>query len=128
MNRLLDCLNDANVFSSNPIFTRPLAAIFSDCGNKANTSQKLDIFSPINHQKLATVNMASQSQLNEQLIMATDAFSEWRLVPAPKRGELVRVMGQCFRKYKKELAVLISLECGKIYQESFQHEPFLFQK
>jgi aldehyde dehydrogenase (NAD+) len=49
---------------------------------------------------------------------AADAFALWRNIPAPRRGELVRLLGDELRKAKSDLAMLITLECGKILQES----------
>ncbi len=49
---------------------------------------------------------------------AAQAFLQWRNVPAPKRGEFVRLLGEMLREAKPVLAKLITLECGKIIQES----------
>src|SRR5205085_7939008 len=49
---------------------------------------------------------------------AADAFLVWRTVPAPRRGELVRLLGEGLREAKTVLAKLITLECGKIHAES----------
>ena len=46
-----------------------------------------------------------------------DAFKSWRNTPAPRRGELVRLIGEELRAEKENLGRLVSLECGKIYQE-----------
>ncbi len=54
-----------------------------------------------------------------QFIMekAQEAFQYWRMVPAPKRGDIVRQMGNEFRRHKEDLGRLVSYEMGKIYQE-----------
>ena len=49
---------------------------------------------------------------------ALRAFLEWRLVPAPRRGELVRLLGEELRAAKEPLARLVTIEAGKIFQES----------
>src|SRR5262249_51871735 len=49
---------------------------------------------------------------------ASTAFEFWRALPAPKRGEVVRLMGEQFRQHKADLAMLISLETGKILAEA----------
>ena len=49
---------------------------------------------------------------------AAAAFEQWRTVPAPRRGELVRLLGEELRAAKEPLARLVTLECGKIHQES----------
>jgi aldehyde dehydrogenase (NAD+) len=48
---------------------------------------------------------------------ATEAFKEWRMVPAPKRGEIVRQIGNRLREFKEPLGSLVSYEMGKVYQE-----------
>ena len=50
-------------------------------------------------------------------VRAVSAFQEWQNVPAPKRGEVVRQIGNALRENKKELGALVSLETGKIIQE-----------
>ena len=54
----------------------------------------------------------------QQVIDAQEAFKTWREVPAPKRGEVIRILGNKFRDKKEELAEIITSEVGKIYQES----------
>ena len=54
----------------------------------------------------------------QQIIDAQKAFKTWREVPAPKRGEVIRILGNKFREKKEELAEIITSEVGKIYQES----------
>ena len=54
----------------------------------------------------------------QQVIDAQKAFKTWREVPAPKRGEVIRILGNKFREKKEELAEIITSEVGKIYQES----------
>ncbi|MCK6508485.1 aldehyde dehydrogenase family protein [Myxococcota bacterium] len=66
---------------------------------------------------LATVQMAHRAQYEEVAQAATSAFSSWRMVPAPKRGELIRVLGNALREEKEPLGRLVSLEMGKILQE-----------
>jgi aldehyde dehydrogenase (NAD+) len=50
--------------------------------------------------------------------LAAQAFEQWRVVPPPRRGELVRLLGEELRAAKERLAQLITLEAGKILQES----------
>ena len=54
----------------------------------------------------------------QQVIDAQEAFKTWREVPAPKRGEVIRILGNKLREKKKDLAEIITSEVGKIYQES----------
>ena len=76
-----------------------------------------EIFSPADGQRLGAVQMATVDDYNEVVGKAHAAFLEWRLVPAPKRGEIVRQIGQKLRDCKEPLGRLVSLEMGKIYQE-----------
>jgi aldehyde dehydrogenase (NAD+) len=58
----------------------------------------------------------------EVIIRAGEAFREWRLVPAPRRGEIVREIGNAVRAHKKELGALVSLEVGMLYGLSMHSE------
>ena len=66
---------------------------------------------------IATVRLASRAHLEEVTRAAQEAFERWRLVPAPRRGEIVRQMGEVLRAHKEDLGRLITLEVGKIYSE-----------
>ena len=68
--------------------------------------------------KSSVFREVSTLQVNDALKTLNESFVSWQMVPAPKRGELVRVISNMARKYKKELAHLITLESGKIYEES----------
>ena len=61
--------------------------------------------------------MASAQEYGQVVTAAQDAFKKWRLVPAPQRGEVIRLLGEEFRAQKEELGALISLEMGKIRAE-----------
>ena len=76
-----------------------------------------EINSPADGQRLGAVQMASVEDYNEVVDQAHAAFVEWRLMPAPKRGEIVRQIGNRLRDLKEPLGKLVSLEMGKIYQE-----------
>ena len=77
----------------------------------------LDISSPIDNQKLATVQIATDQQYEQIMTESAEAHAVWRKVPAPKRGELVRQIGLALRERKEDLGALVTLEMGKIYQE-----------
>jgi aldehyde dehydrogenase (NAD+) len=74
--------------------------------------------SPINGHELATINDAQSGDVKKAVDAAAEAFKTWRLVPAPKRGEFVRRIGNKLRERKSELAELVTLEAGKIKSES----------
>ncbi len=78
----------------------------------------LTVTSPIDGGVLARFPQASVADFQRAAARSTAAFSQWRTVPAPLRGELVRRIGQKFRERKEELAFLISVECGKIVAEA----------
>jgi aldehyde dehydrogenase (NAD+) len=73
--------------------------------------------SPINGEVLAELPEASAADAAAVVDAAHRAFLDWRLVPAPKRGELVRLLGEELRAHKAELGRLVSIEVGKIVSE-----------
>lgn len=77
----------------------------------------LEVFSPIDTQNLAKVELATQEDYKQIIAEAQKAFKIWRTIPAPKRGEVVRQIGNKLREYKEPLGKLVSLEMGKLYQE-----------
>jgi aldehyde dehydrogenase (NAD+) len=74
--------------------------------------------SPIDGSTLATIRSAQPADVNAAVDAADKAFLKWRLVPAPRRGELVRRIGQKLRERKIDLANLVTLETGKITSEA----------
>lgn len=76
------------------------------------------IRSPIDGSTLAKLAFIDATQTNAIIDEAHDAFLEWRTVPAPIRGELVRVLGELLREHKEALATVITLEAGKIQSEA----------
>jgi aldehyde dehydrogenase (NAD+) len=76
-----------------------------------------DIHSPIDGSLLATVKMATQEDYEAVIMHAQAAFQVWQRVPAPKRGEVVRQIGDRLRAHKAELGQLVTWEMGKILQE-----------
>jgi aldehyde dehydrogenase (NAD+) len=75
------------------------------------------IFSPADGAKIATARMATAADYQHVIAQAEAAFPIWRKMPAPKRGEIVRQIGEQLRKYKEPLGKLVTYEMGKIYQE-----------
>ncbi len=73
--------------------------------------------SPIDGKEIGRVKNGTLDDYEMVITKAQEAFKEWRLVPAPIRGELVRQIGLELRKYKNELGALVTYEMGKIYQE-----------
>ncbi len=83
----------------------------------AGNRQVREITSPADGQRLGAVQVATVADYHEVVDKAHAAFLEWRLVPAPKRGEIVRQIGNRLRELKEPLGKLVSLEMGKILQE-----------
>jgi len=82
------------------------------------TNQKpIPSYSPVDGKLIGHVNVADKKSYEAVLKSAQKAFEEWRLWPAPKRGEIVRQMGDEFRKQKDALGKLVSYEMGKSLQE-----------
>ena len=77
----------------------------------------LEARSPIDGQVLGRVASATPEQVADAVDRAHQAFLAWRLVPPPRRGELVRLFGEELRRNKDALGALVSLEAGKILQE-----------
>src|SRR5687768_10076893 len=84
-----------------------------------SSGEKIDSFSPVDGKLIASV-ISSDKQGYEKIIgVAGEAFKEWRLIPAPARGEIVRKIGEALRKYKEPLGKLVSYEMGKSLQEGY---------
>lgn len=77
----------------------------------------LESYSPADGRLIAKVRQATWGDYENIVAKAQEAFKTWRMVPAPKRGEIVRQMGEELRKYKEPLGKLVSYEMGKIYRE-----------
>ncbi len=77
----------------------------------------LSSFSPVDGKLIGKVQATDEATFEKVVKQSQQAFLEWRLVPAPKRGEVVRQVGLALRKYKEPLGKLVSYEMGKSYQE-----------
>ncbi|WP_425044295.1 aldehyde dehydrogenase family protein [Primorskyibacter sp. S87] len=81
------------------------------------TGGTLTVHSPIDGSLLGNVHETPVSKMGDVFDRATKAFREWRTVPAPRRGELIRLLGEELRAAKDELGALVSWEAGKITSE-----------
>ena len=79
--------------------------------------EKIISQSPVDGKEIASVTGADKKSYNAVVEKAQQAFAEWRLWPAPKRGEIVRQIGMELRKFKEPLGQLVSFEMGKSLQE-----------
>lgn len=77
----------------------------------------LEVASPIDGKIFANVKLDDAASLDQKISDATAAFQSWRTLPAPRRGELVRLLGEELRANKEALGALVTMDCGKIYQE-----------
>ena len=77
----------------------------------------LDSVSPIDGKVIASIKQVADEDYEKIIKRAQSAFQEWRKVPAPKRGEIVRQIAVELRKYKEELGTLVTMEMGKILAE-----------
>ncbi len=83
----------------------------------AGQGEEIASYSPVDGKLIGKVQSANRQDYDTVVGQAQEAFKTWRLLPAPKRGEIVRQMGEQFRKYKTELGTLVSYEMGKSLQE-----------
>jgi len=93
--------------------------LLQNCGvpHQAYTQGELAVHSPIDGAEIARVSITSAAQAEALINEAHHAFLKWRLMPAPKRGELIRLFGEELRTHKSDLGRIISIEVGKIISE-----------
>jgi aldehyde dehydrogenase (NAD+) len=77
----------------------------------------LPVVTPIDGSRIASLALHTTTDVEHTIERAAAAFKSWRTVPAPRRGELVRVFGEELRSAKRDLGALVTLESGKILQE-----------
>ncbi len=85
--------------------------------NDTTDKGEQDIVSPVDGKKIASVYLPSEEDYEKIVARGQEAFKKWRMVPAPKRGEIVRQIGLKIREYKDDLGTLVSYEMGKSLQE-----------
>jgi aldehyde dehydrogenase (NAD+) len=81
------------------------------------TGEQIDVTNPTNGETLATVTMASADDYDRVVANSVETFQRWRLLPAPKRGQYVRQLGDALREKIEPLGALVTLEMGKILPE-----------
>jgi aldehyde dehydrogenase (NAD+) len=77
----------------------------------------IEVENPTTGEVFGSVRQCSQDDYEKIITSAEDTFSEWRMLPAPKRGEYVRLIGNALREKKEALGALVALEMGKIQAE-----------
>ena len=98
---------------------RQTAAILDRLGVPAEAfaDGALEARTPIDGSGLGRVRCAGSDEVASAVTAAGSAFAAWRNLPAPRRGELVRVLGEVLRAHKDDLAALVSIEAGKVRSE-----------
>ena len=93
--------------------------IMENCGltTDVTTSGSLAVTTPVDGSIIAMLKTHSVVDAKSMISASAAAFLKWRKVPAPRRGELVRLLAEELRSEKENLGRLVTLECGKIYQE-----------
>lgn len=87
------------------------------CGEWMGSGPDSEIFTPIDGSHIATVQQVDEDEYESIVARAHEAFLTWRTVPAPRRGEIVRQLGNALREKKEALGALVALEMGKIIAE-----------
>ena len=75
------------------------------------------VVSPIDATEIAKVKYNTRQEYEAKVFNVKQAQIDWRTIPAPQRGEVIRLFGEELRKYKEHLGKLVTIENGKIYQE-----------
>lgn len=77
----------------------------------------IESYSPVDGELIGTITSTTKEDYEKTIKKATEAFKEWRKVPAPERGQIVRLFNDELRRLKEPLGKLVSYEMGKSYQE-----------
>ena len=100
--------------------TRGVDAILEGIGavpDAGGPGETLESRNPASGALLGRIRAATRAEYDGRVLSALERFEEWRLRPAPKRGEVVRRLGELLREHKERLGELVSLETGKIRAE-----------
>src|SRR5689334_11426745 len=100
-----------------PLSLHPISRTALDRFGLAHTRGARPVRSPITGETIAHVEDSTPQAVDETIARASDAFLRWRLVPAPRRGQLVREFGEALRSAKRDLAEIVATETGKITTE-----------
>jgi aldehyde dehydrogenase (NAD+) len=106
-----EILAQLGIKSENPAYSTGVE--WAKIGNRPQKT----IYSPIDDEPIASVELATPQDYEMIIQKAQEAFKIWQKIPAPKRGEIVRQIGDKLRAYKEPLGKLVTYEMGKILQE-----------
>ena len=93
------------------------SGVITGCQTIEAKGEKTTSYSPIDGKPIADITNATIDEYEMVMKKAQEAFKIWKKIPAPKRGDIVRLIGDALRQNKEDLAHLVTLEMGKIYQE-----------
>ncbi len=96
-----------------------IKSLFAELGldHPVQKGGDIEVHTPVDGKLLGTLKTENSESIDAKIAAADKAFRTWRTVPAPRRGELIRLLGEELRAAKEPLAKLVSLECGKILEE-----------
>ncbi|MBK6550372.1 MAG: aldehyde dehydrogenase family protein [Flavobacteriales bacterium] len=109
-NQITDILQKLGVHETN-------SGVSTGAKWSAGNGEQLISHSPVDGAEIGKVRGADRAEYDATIERAQEGFKEWRTWPAPKRGEVVRQLGEALRKHKADLGKLVSYEMGKSYQE-----------
>src|SRR5688500_10783540 len=109
---MMNLLKELNLKTNN-------AGVSTGLKSLTGNSTALESHSPVDGKLIGTVTTATRNEYDQVIDTAQQAFHAWKLWPAPKRGEVVRQMGDALRKHKEPLGKLVSYEMGKSLQEGY---------
>ena len=104
-------LKNLGISALNPAYS------MGSCWGSSTDAESIDSYSPADGKRIAAVQLATETNYEEVMAQAHTAFSFWRGLPAPKRGDIVRQLGDALRLHKQDLGTLVSYEMGKSLQE-----------
>lgn len=106
----MDFLQQLNIATEN-------AGVSTGSNWLSSNGEIISSYSPVDGKLIGKVQAADKAFYEQAIVTASKAFNEWRMWPAPKRGEVVRQLGEALRHYKEPLGKLVSYEMGKSLQE-----------
>ena len=113
--RITPLLGRLGLTGADPLAKRFLAPL--DASSDIAARRVVVSENPANGRPLGAVRLMTRAEYDDATARAHAAFLQWRLVPAPVRGEIVRRMGNAFREHKDDLGAIVTLEMGKILPE-----------
>ena len=84
---------------------------------EASDESRINLRTPITGDVFGSIDATGSLDVDKKVSSAKKYFKEYSMIPAPKRGEFVRIYGELLREYKEEIGFLVSVEAGKIISE-----------